>query len=90
VQFLVLAYAHQYAELTVNSGNLALLKCAAELGLIDAHLAEAVGRCYRKLRLLQHKMRLGNQSLCRINASEMDTAPVLALWEGLLGNKGGG
>ncbi len=84
VQFLVLAHASAHPELTANSGNLALLKCAGTLGLIDAQLAEEVRGIYRRLRALQHKMRLNNQSPCRTNTGEIDTAPVLALWGMLL------
>ena len=86
VQFLVLAYAHAQPELTANSGNLALLKQAGELGLIDPKLAESVCHIYRILRAMQHKMRLNNQSPCRIDADEADTAPVIALWQSLLKN----
>ncbi|MDD5179770.1 MAG: bifunctional [glutamate--ammonia ligase]-adenylyl-L-tyrosine phosphorylase/[glutamate--ammonia-ligase] adenylyltransferase [Gallionellaceae bacterium] len=84
VQFLVLAHAHAHPELTANSGNLALLKSAGALGLIDAQMAAAVCAIYRRLRALQHKMRLNNQSPCRVDADEIDPAPVLALWEELL------
>ncbi|MDE2117433.1 MAG: bifunctional [glutamate--ammonia ligase]-adenylyl-L-tyrosine phosphorylase/[glutamate--ammonia-ligase] adenylyltransferase [Betaproteobacteria bacterium] len=84
VQFLVLAHASAHPELTANSGNLALLKCAGTLGLIDAQLAEEVCGIYRRLRALQHKLRLNNQSPSRINAGEIETAPVLALWGMLL------
>ncbi len=85
VQFLVLAYSSAHPELTANSGNLALLKCAGALGLIDVRQAEAVCAIYRLLRALQHKMRLNNQSPCRIEPEEIGTAPVLAMWETLLG-----
>jgi [glutamine synthetase] adenylyltransferase / [glutamine synthetase]-adenylyl-L-tyrosine phosphorylase len=86
VQFLVLAYAHDHPELTDNCGNLKLLHRAAALGLIDVQLAERVCDLYRKLRLLQHKLRLNSQAPCRINAGEIDTTPVVALWQTLLGN----
>ena len=85
VQFLVLAYSNQHPELTANSGNLALLTRAGELGLIDAQLAQRVCATYRNLRSLQHKMRLNNQSPCRVNPEEIDATPVMALWETLLG-----
>ncbi len=84
VQFLVLTHASVHPELTANSGNLALLKCAGTLGLIDAQLAEEVCGIYRRLRALQHKMRLNNQLPCRVNEGEINTASVLALWEILL------
>ena len=86
VQFLVLAYANAHPELTANSGNLALLKCAGALGLIDAQLAEEICGIYRRLRALQHKMRLNNQSPCRMSEGEIDTTPVLMLWDGLFGS----
>jgi glutamate-ammonia-ligase adenylyltransferase len=85
VQFLVLAHAHAHAELTANSGNLALLKLAAKLGLINTSAAEEVCAVYRALREMQHKMRLNNQTACRINAGEVNIAPVIALWNTLLG-----
>ncbi|CAH1200684.1 Glutamine synthetase adenylyl-L-tyrosine phosphorylase / Glutamine synthetase adenylyl transferase [Candidatus Nitrotoga sp. BS] len=85
VQFLVLAHAHTEPKLTANSGNLALLMLASKLGLIKVELAEAASNCYRTLRAMQHKMRLNNQSPCRIDRNEIDTASVITLWEELLG-----
>ena len=86
VQFLVLAYSTTHSELTANSGNLALLTRAGELGLIDAQLAERVCATYRSLRALQHKMRLNNLTPCRVSAEDIDAAPVVALWGKLLEN----
>ena len=83
VQYLVLAHAHDHAELTINIGNLALLKLAGNLGLINAQLAEQAGEIYRKLRSLQHKMRLNRQIPCRIDSGEINVAPVLELWQSL-------
>ncbi len=84
VQFLVLAYSNQHQELTANRGNLALLTRAGKFGLIDAQLAQRVCATYRNLRALQHKMRLNNQSPCRVNPEEIDATPVMALWKILL------
>lgn len=86
VQFLVLAHAAQHHELTANSGNLALLKVAANLGLIDQDSSNAVRDIYRDLRRLQHQMRLNNQTLCRVEQDTLDIAPVLVLWKILLGD----
>jgi glutamate-ammonia-ligase adenylyltransferase len=86
VQFLVLAYAHAHPELTDNRSNLRLLKQCSALGLIAAAQAEAVGDLYRSLRARQHKMRLNNQTPCRISPDEMDTTPATALWDELLGD----
>jgi glutamate-ammonia-ligase adenylyltransferase len=85
VQYLVLAYAHNHAELTANSGNLALLRLSGRLGLTEAQLAEKVCDIYRSLRALQHKMRLNGQVSCRIEPDVMDVAPVRELWNSLFG-----
>jgi glutamate-ammonia-ligase adenylyltransferase len=58
IQYLVLGYSHQHAELTGNLGNIALLKIAAGLGLIPADLAEDVRNAYRDYRRMQHALRL--------------------------------
>ncbi|HEY5994929.1 MAG TPA: bifunctional [glutamate--ammonia ligase]-adenylyl-L-tyrosine phosphorylase/[glutamate--ammonia-ligase] adenylyltransferase [Gallionellaceae bacterium] len=83
VQYLVLAHSHRHAGLTANSGNLALLKRAGELGLIEAALAEEVCVAYRALRAAQHRMRLNNQTECRLPPGEMDVTAVIALWNKL-------
>ncbi len=83
VQFLVLAYAPTYPELTANSGNLALLELAAKLKLIDHGLSRKVQGCYRQLRKTQHTMRLNNATPCRIEKHELDTEAVLILWHSL-------
>ena len=84
VQFLVLAHAATYPELTANSGNLALLELAAKLGLIEHELSKAVQEIYRNLRRLQHKMRLNSNAPCRIDAAEISNVQVLKLWGNLL------
>ncbi|MBI3222520.1 MAG: bifunctional [glutamate--ammonia ligase]-adenylyl-L-tyrosine phosphorylase/[glutamate--ammonia-ligase] adenylyltransferase [Nitrosomonadales bacterium] len=84
VQYLVLAHAHQYPQLTANIGNLALLKLSSELGLIPADLAEQTRTLYRTLRQTQHRMRLNNVTPCRIAHSEVSTVPCVRLWELLL------
>ncbi|MEQ1814699.1 MAG: bifunctional [glutamate--ammonia ligase]-adenylyl-L-tyrosine phosphorylase/[glutamate--ammonia-ligase] adenylyltransferase [Candidatus Nitrotoga sp.] len=83
VQFLVLAYAHQYPELTKNSGNIALLNRAAELKLINQDMVQAVCNIYRAERALQHKMRLNNESASRIGKERLDVRPVMELWKQL-------
>jgi glutamate-ammonia-ligase adenylyltransferase len=66
VQFLVLARAHRHAELTGNLGNIALLKIAADLGLIGAELAELCRNAYREFRRLQHALRLNGAQYARV------------------------
>jgi glutamate-ammonia-ligase adenylyltransferase len=87
VQYLVLAHAHQHPQLAANVGNLALLKMAAEFGLIHPDLAEKIRTLYRHLRQIQHRKRLNNQSPCRIEHEEIDTRASCELWAELLGDK---
>ena len=84
VQYLVLAHANQHPQLTGNIGNLALLKLAAELGLIQADAARRVGDLYRSLRQMQHRARLNSLSPCRIGRDEIDMNASRQLWKVLL------
>jgi [glutamine synthetase] adenylyltransferase / [glutamine synthetase]-adenylyl-L-tyrosine phosphorylase len=84
VQYLLLAHANQHPQLTGNIGNLALLKLAAELGLIQADAARQVGDLYRSLRQMQHRARLNSLSPCRIGRDEIDTNASRQLWKVLL------
>jgi len=68
VQYLVLAHSHAHRELLGNLGNIALLRIAGELGLIDPTLARAVGDAYRHYRRLQHGLRM--------NAAQEESAPA--------------
>ncbi len=87
VQYLVLAHAHAHPELTRNVGNLALLKLAAELGLIPQELAEAARDAYRHFRQWQHALRLQSIEYARIEAEQ--AAPyvtaVKQLWHIIFG-----
>jgi glutamate-ammonia-ligase adenylyltransferase len=85
VQYLVLAHAQQHVELTRNSGNLALLKSAAELGLIAADLADHIRDAYRQYRRWQHALRLQGAQYARLAPEEATpfSAPVCQLWEAL-------
>jgi glutamate-ammonia-ligase adenylyltransferase len=66
VQFLVLAYAHQYPRLIGNLGNIALLQIASEVGLIAKEVAKEVGNAYRFMRSRQHRLRLDGAEKTRI------------------------
>ena len=87
VQYLVLAHAHQYAELTANSGNIALLMKLGELGLIDASLAADVAAAYRQYRSLQHALKLQGESKARVDAASVTQhmEAVKKLWQELFG-----
>jgi glutamate-ammonia-ligase adenylyltransferase len=87
VQYLVLGYACDYPQLTGNLGNIALLKIAADCGLIPAELAEAAREAYREYRRLQHKLRLNNLD-SRVEAAPLAAriAAVRALWKHVFGD----
>ncbi len=83
VQYLVLGFAHQHAGLTGNIGNLALLKLAAELGLISANSAEAARQAYRLWRQTQHTLRLQGERYARVphDTAAEEARAVNALWQ---------
>jgi len=85
VQYLVLGHARDHHELTANSGNLALLKTAAGLGLISNDQAEAVRTAYRQFRELQHQLRLAGERYARVDPRRVATATaaVTGLWNSL-------
>ena len=85
VQYLVLRHAHDFPQLTANSGNIALLRICGELGLIDPAQAAAVADAYRAMRKLQHQVRLQGQDNARVEPAlvEKHAAAVMALWKAL-------
>jgi glutamate-ammonia-ligase adenylyltransferase len=88
VQYLVLGYASQHPGLTGNLGNIALLRMAGELGLIDPQQGEAAGNAYREYRRLQHAKRLSATPKARIprDSIEHHIAAVTRLWQGVFGD----
>jgi len=86
VQFLVLAFSHQYSQLIANLGNITLLRIASEVGLINTHSANEVGNAYRLLRSRQHRLRLDGAEKTRVDLkSELELIQareaVLILWQ---------
>jgi glutamate-ammonia-ligase adenylyltransferase len=62
VQYLVLRYAADHTALQGNVGNVALLRAAAQAGLISYDTAEQVGQGYMALRTAQHQCKLQDES----------------------------
>jgi glutamate-ammonia-ligase adenylyltransferase len=85
VQYLVLGFAHQHAELTGNLGNIALLRIASELGLIQQTQAAAVGNAYREYRRLQHAKRLNANPQARNDRESLEKhiVAVNQLWQAI-------
>jgi glutamate-ammonia-ligase adenylyltransferase len=83
VQYLVLGHASTYPRLCGNVGNIALIRIAAELGLIQESLAEPVGNAYREYRRMQHAIRLSENAKGRIERAAVAgrIEAVRALWD---------
>jgi glutamate-ammonia-ligase adenylyltransferase len=88
VQYLVLGHAHRHPGLTRNIGNLALLKLAAQLGLIDEQGASAAHEAYRQFRRLQHNLRLQGEKYARVPPESVaeDRRAVRELWDSVFGD----
>lgn len=86
-QYLVLTHSKDHPELVRNLGNIALLKLAADAGLIDQGLAQRAADAYRDLRRRQHEVRLQGAERARVPHSELQEArtAVRELWETVLG-----
>ncbi len=87
VQYLILAHARQYPELSGNLGNIALLALAADLGLIPRELADGARGAYREYRRLQHLLRLNAIPKARIEAATVarQIDAVGLLWRHVFG-----
>ena len=85
VQYLVLGHAHQHPELTGNLGNIALLRIAGELGLIEPQQGKTAGNAYREYRRLQHAKRLNAnpQALNDRESLENHIVAVNQLWQAI-------
>ncbi|MBI2277569.1 MAG: bifunctional [glutamate--ammonia ligase]-adenylyl-L-tyrosine phosphorylase/[glutamate--ammonia-ligase] adenylyltransferase [Dechloromonas sp.] len=88
VQYLVLGHAHRHPELTGNLGNIALLRIAGELGLIDPRQGAAAGNAYREYRRLQHAKRLSATPKARIERDSVEPHinAVQTLWTAVFGD----
>ena len=86
VQYMVLGHAHAHPELAANIGNIALLRRAGELDLVDARLAQRCADSYRELRRLQHRQRLNDlPSSVPAESAEGLREPTVALWTAVFG-----
>ncbi len=86
VQYLVLTHSSAHASLTGDIGNIALLKLAGTLGLIDESMATLVADAYRTFRKLQHQLRLKGADKARVDAEpiRMLIDAVQQLWTRVL------
>ena len=70
-----------------KDGNIALLRLAADLGLIARDLSDAVRDAYRDYRRRQHALRLNGAQYARVPHEEVSTQieATRALWRAVFG-----
>ncbi len=85
VQYLVLAHACDVVALTGDIGNIALLRLAGELRLIDKQLSVQVSDAYREFRRLQHHIRMRGEDRARVEPTAVDSlrTAVVSLWQSI-------
>jgi glutamate-ammonia-ligase adenylyltransferase len=90
VQLLVLAHSAKHPSLTKNLGNIALLRAAADLGLLDRQIAEKSRDAYRHYRKVQHALRLNGAQFARVPPEQLTAQieSVKALWSALFNRPG--
>ena len=82
VQYLVLSQSQYEPKLLENYGNIALLKIAAECGLIDKNLAENCATAYRHYRQIQHNKNLRDWKRAEVNEELLQYYDYIRkLWE---------
>jgi glutamate-ammonia-ligase adenylyltransferase len=83
VQYLLLAHAQHYPQLTGNIGNIALLQQLAALNIIDHDLAKKNIDAYRECRHIQHILKLQGAVNLKVALPPMaeHAAAVTALWQ---------
>lgn len=86
VQYMVLSQSARHPVLRANTGNIALLQQAEQVGLLPAGVGVAAANAYRALRHLQHRARLDEAST-QIDPAEVQDhqKAVRRLWEHVLG-----
>ena len=82
VQYLILAHAAVYPELTGNIGNIALLILCGKIGLVPQEMGEAAADIYRHFRRRQHQIRMQGAEVSHVELSEVENEVVCikTLW----------
>ncbi len=89
IQYLVLGHAHDHPRLVANLGNIALARIAGELGLIDAGRGKDAADGYRRLRQIQHRLRLnGERGWLAEDGAVGERRAITDLWQEVFGRGG--
>lgn len=85
VQYLVLTHAHDHPDMVDNAGNIALLGIASRHGLVPSAIAQNAQSAYRKLRSLQHAIKLRGEKFARIDPVQVqnERTAIVTLWQAM-------
>ncbi len=87
-QYNVLAYAHQYPELTEFTDNIRIFEGMEQVGLMDADEAERLREAYKTYRSVGHRLTLKDQSNVIGNDEMRDLREFVArVWDRMLGGE---
>lgn len=88
VQYAVLAWAHEYPELTRYPDNVRILEGLANLALLPVDVADGLRDAYLQYRARTHRLALANQET-RVSDDEFQSERALVVhwWDILLGTK---
>jgi [glutamine synthetase] adenylyltransferase / [glutamine synthetase]-adenylyl-L-tyrosine phosphorylase len=82
----VLQHCAQHSALQANVGNIALLECAEQLGLLPQGVGHNAASAYRQLRQVQHRARLNEEpTQLEVTAMPAERAAVQVLWQQVFG-----
>lgn len=85
-QYLVLANAHEYPQLTLWSDNVRIFEVLADLDLMPVMQAQTMTHSYCWLRDESHRLTLQHApTKCPIDSVSHKTAPVLEIYHSILG-----
>jgi glutamate-ammonia-ligase adenylyltransferase len=85
-QYLVLANAHEYPQLTLWSDNVRIFEVLADLDLMPVMQAQTMTHSYCWLRDESHRLTLQHApTKCPIDSVSHETAPVLDIYHSILG-----
>ena len=83
VQYIILAHANQHQALLANHGNIALLQCAANIGIIPDALAKQTAASYQAFRQIVHNNLLLDPEIAPHTGEELEqlSRPARELWQ---------
>jgi glutamate-ammonia-ligase adenylyltransferase len=86
VQYLVLAHSSAHPELQPNRGNISLLRLMQAAGLLPAGWGDAAAAAYRRLRQIQHRARL-DEDTTQVDPASVSTEceAIRRVWDAVLG-----